>query len=647
MRCFTVLGPSQSGKTTLVRQLAALDGGTARSEAAGHVTASTFDFMGERWCALDHAGGPDFVPMAAGPLMAADAAVLCVPADPAAAMLSAPYLRLLEASGTPTLVFINRIDAPAGRVRDIVAALQAYTGTALVLRQIPIREGSTVVGAVDLISERAWRYREGQPSTLVAMPDTERDRETEARSELLEHMSDFDDGLLEQLIEDRIPAAGTLYAIAARELAQSVVTPVFLGSALHMNGVHRLMKALRHEAPRPGILRERLAGPGGEAPAAVAFHAQMRRHLGKAVFLRALDDGLAGGGRLAAGGVGGLAAVGGGSAGPLAAGEVAVAVKSDQLVAGRALTAEAMLPAPAWAVGRPPMLIRLLAPESDRDDARLAAALARLQEIEPSMTVTADEETGTPALAVQGPMHLRQVLASLADDFGLTVTARPRSGVWRETIANQVEVRYRHKKQTGGAGQFAEVALTVAPQARGAGFAFGETVKGGTVPRNYFPSVEAGAQDALARGPLGFPVVDLSVTLSDGKFHAVDSSDHAFRTAGRMGVREALEKAGPVLLQGIERVSIHVPSATSGALVSLISTLKGQVLGFDRDPGCRGWDLFRALLPGAATDELLQALAGATQGTAWVETEFDHFEEVYGREAETVSRARLEALAGG
>ncbi|MCC6306584.1 MAG: elongation factor G, partial [Rhodobacteraceae bacterium] len=617
------------------------------SEAAGPVALTAFDFMGEPWTALDLAGGPDFVPLAAGPLMAADAAVLCVPADPAAAMLAAPYLRLLEASRTPTLLFVNRIDAAAGRVRDIVAALQAFTGTALVMRQIPIREGASVIGAVDLISERAWRYREGQPSTLVAMPEDERDREAEARTELLEHLSDFDDGLLEQLIEDRVPAAGALFAIAARELAQSVVTPVFLGSALHMNGVHRLMKALRHEAPQPAVLRARLAEAMGEAPAAVAFHAQMRRHLGKAVFLRTLQAGLAAGGRLGGAGIGGLAAIGGGTAGPVAEGEVVVAVKSDQLAAGRAATAEALIAPPPWAAQRAPMLVRLLAPESDRDDARLAAALARLQEIDPAVAVGADEETGTPALAVQGPMHLRQVIATLAEDFSLTVTARPRSGVWRETIAQPAEVRYRHKKQTGGAGQFAEVALTLAPQVRGTGFAFAETVKGGTVPRNYFPSVEAGAQDALARGPLGFPVVDLTVTLTDGKFHAVDSSDHAFRTAGRMGVREALEKAGPVLLQGILRVQIHVPSLASGALVSLISTLKGQVLGFDRDPAGRGWDLFRALLPGSAIDDLLQALAGATQGTGWIETEFDHFEEIYGREAEQISRARLEALAQG
>jgi elongation factor G len=148
----------------------------------------------------------------------------------------------------------------------------------------------------------------------------------------------------------------------------------------------------------------------------------------------------------------------------------------------------------------------------------------------------------------------------------------------------------------------------------------------------------------MARGPLGFPVIDVAVTLTDGKHHAVDSSDHAFRTAGRAAVKQALAQAGPVLLQAIDRVAIHVPSPCSGALVGLVSGLKGQVLGFERDPDRRGWDLFRALLPATAEEELHQALAGATQGTGWFEAAFDHYEEVYGREAEAISRARLESI---
>ncbi len=646
MRVVAVLGPSQSGKTTLVERLAGLEGSPPARETAEPLALATFAFMGEPWAAIELAGGPDDAGMAGPALMAADAAVVVVSPDPGAAVLAAPYLRAAEAAGTPTLVFVNRMDTVQARVRDIVAALQAFSGHVLALRQVPIREGGQVVGAVDLISERAWRYRAGQSSTLVELPSDLRDREAEARTELLEHMSDFDERLLEELIEDRVPASDALYGIAAREFAAGQVVPVLLGAAAQRSGVMRLMKALRHEAPGVGALAARLAGAAGEAPLAVAFHAENRRHLGKAVFIRALADGVAVGAPLAGGNLGGLLAPGGGGAGapsPLPPGAVALAVKADQLSAGHALTASGALPRPAWAAAHPPMLARALHPGNPRDEVRLSAALARLAETDPAIAVEAAEEGGHPVVRTQGPMHLRRVLARLAEDFGIEVAAEPVAGAFRETVTKPAEVRHRHKKQTGGAGQFAEVAITLTPRGRGEGFAFDEVVKGGAVPRNYIPSVAAGAEDAMARGPLGFPVIDVAVTLTDGKAHAVDSSDHAFRTAGRAAVREALEAAAPVLLQAILKVAVHVPQPFTGSLMPLVATLRGHVLGFEADAAQRGWDVFRALLPASAVEELQTALAGATQGTAWFETEFDHYEELYGREAEAISKARLAA----
>jgi elongation factor G len=643
MRTVAVLGPSGSGKSLLIEQLSHLEGHAPQREQADHLALSVFPFMGERWAAMELAGGPDWAGMAGPLLLAADAAVICVAPDPAAAVLAAPYFRAAEAAGTPTLVFVNRMDAAQGRMRDIVAALQAFTGHVLALRQVPIREGGQVVGAVDLISERAWRYRDGQASTLIELPADLADREHEAREALLEHMADFDEALLEELVEDRVPASAALYGIAAREFARGEVIPVLMGSALHRNGITRLMKALRHEAPGPEALAARLAG-GGAAPQAVAFHAENRKHLGKVAFLRALGPGVAQGAQTGGGNIGGLVAPGGaGAASPLGVGDVALAVKSDHLAAGQVLAEGGALARPAWAAGHRPTLARLILPEAERDEVRLSAALARLQETDPALRVETAAEGGEAVLRVQGPMHLRRVLAHLTDDFAIPVREAPVGGNWRETATRPAEIRHRHKKQTGGAGQFAEVAITLAPRARGEGFVFDEVVKGGAVPRNYIPSVAAGAEDALARGPLGFPVIDVAVTLTDGKAHAVDSSDHAFRTAGRAAVREALEAAHPVLLQGIERVEIHVPSVFTGTLMPLFGTLKGQVLGFEADAAQRGWDVFRALLPAASLDDLHTALAGATQGTAWFETAFDHYEEVYGRDAEAVSKARLAA----
>ena len=529
MRCISVLGPSQSGKSTLVAALAGLDGHPI-SETMEPLTLTRFSYLGEPWCTLDLPGGAEFAAQAAGALMASDAAVLVVPPDPDAAMLAAPWLRAIEASGTHCVIFISKMDASRARLRDVVAALQGYSNHPLVLRQVPMREGEAIVGAVDLISERAWRYREGQSSALVPLPKGAiAEREHEAREALLEHMSEYDDALLEELIEDHEPATGALFEIARREMEENVLIPVFMGAASHLNGVTRLMKALRHEVPGPEALSARLGGAS-----AVAFHAAMRKHLGKVVALRALTDGVAAGAHLGGTALGGLNLPGGGGAGSLAAGAVGLAVKSDHLQAGQVLDVSEVLPAPDWSVIQAPMLARVLIPGTERDEVRLSVALAKLAETDSGLETGTEDETGQPLVRVQGPQHLRRVLAALEADFGLAVAARAPNPTWRETISARAEVRHRHKKQSGGAGQFAEVALVIEPRPRGEGFAFSEVVKGGAVPRNYIPAVAEGAHEAMTRGPMGFPVIDVGVTLTDGKAHAVDSSDHAFRTAGRM-----------------------------------------------------------------------------------------------------------------
>ena len=644
MRCFSVVGPSHSGKTTLVQMLAELEGKPAHPEDMGLMAFTRFSFMGDEWCAIDFAGGPELAGQCGNALMASDAVVLCVPPDPEAAVLAAPYLRAIEAAGTPCFIFVNRMDQPKGRVRDIVSALQEYSGHAVVLRQVPIREGGEVVGVVDLISERAWRYREGQSSTLIEIPESAVDREQEARTELLEHLSDFDDALLEELIEDREPATGAVYSVATRVLQHSDIVPVLLGSASHANGITRLMKSLRHETPSVDALRQRLSAKRDAL--AVGFHARIRKHVGKSVCVRALSKGVQGGAQLGGDNLGSMQDIAGkGAAGELLPGQLAVAVKSDHLDVGKVFAAGSASSAPDWAKSHPPVFARVIEPAGERDEVRLSDALNKLQKTDTGLTVGQDETTGHTVVRVQGTMHLRRLNETLADDFGIEVTEHPPLAVYRETISRQVEQHYRHRKQSGGAGQFADVNVIVRPQARGDGFGFDETVKGGAVPRNYIPSVEAGAQDALEKGPFGFPVLDVAVTLTDGKHHSVDSSDHAFRTAGRMAVKEALSAADPVLLQPIDKVMIHIPSVFSGAMVSLISSLKGQVLGFDRDPEAKGWDIFRALLPASAEDDLIRQLGSATLGTAWYEAEFDHYEEIYGKEAEKISKERAEHAA--
>ncbi|MBB3395718.1 MULTISPECIES: elongation factor G [unclassified Rhizobium] len=641
MRCFTVLGPSQTGKTTLVAKLASLEGTPRKSASPYGSSLTEFDFKDEAWCAIDTPGANEALALAQDALLVSDACILCISPTPDEAVLAAPYLRAIEASGTPCVAFINRMDEPRGRLRDVIAALQTYSNHPLVLRQVPIREGDTIVGSCDLISERAWRYREGQPSALIELPHDAVEREHEARVEMLEQLSEFDDWLLEELIEDREPASDTLFAISSRILKENRVIPVLFGAASHSNGIMRLMKALRHEAPPAAALRTRLAGSSGAQEAelsAVSFHAYHKANVGKTVLIRAFADGLKQGASLGGATLGPLQEAGSGKpiSGTVQAGGIFAALKSDHLPAPALLTLSTSVEPPDWTTPPTPMLERILVPGSERDETKLSATLAKLAETDRGLKVMQEEGTGAALICAQGPVHLRDLRKTLSEVFRVEVSDRAPNPIYRETISKPSDVRYRHRKQTGGAGQFADVQLSVRPNERGQGFTFGESVKGGTVPRNYIPAVEAGAREAMEKGPLGFQVIDVDVTLTDGQYHSVDSSDFAFRAAGKMGVKQALSQASAVLMQPVIRVDIHIPSVYSGGMVTLVSSLKGQVLGFDRDENAKGWDIFRALVPGGVLEELARSLKSATQGIGHFSKTFDHFEELYGKEADTI-----------
>ena len=639
-RAIAVLGASNTGKSTLVDRMCGLEGQPHPPASAGELRVAAFTHLGESWQAIDTPGSIELLNVANDALLAADAAVICIGPDPAAALLASPYLHAAEAAGTPAILFINRIDEATARVADIVAALQDYAVHPIVLRQIPIREGGQITGAVDLVSERAWAYREGAPSQMIEIPAGTLDREHEARGTLLEHLSEFDDHLLEELIEDREPPSDEVYSICARVLRENRVIEALIGSAAHGNGIVRVMKALRHEAPAPSVLRERLQAQTdlADPPTAVIFASAHRKHLGKTLLLRALEPLTAGrplGGRPA----GQLTPADPRETRPLdevPEGTIVCAVKSDHLATGRLTSAAGMHETPAWHRPQPPIMRRILSPTTERDSVKLSGALASLAEGDGALEVSQDPTTGGALVGVQGPLHLRLVRQRLRDVFGMDVEEVVPGAAYRETISKRQETAYRHKKQTGGAGQFADVKLVVAPGARGSGFTFAEVVKGGAVPRNYIPAVEQGAQDAMERGPLGFPVLDVSVTLTDGLHHPVDSSEMAFRIAGRRGTGEALKSAGPVLMQPLCRVAIHAPALFTGSLGPIIASHAGQVLGFDGDPAAKGWEIFNAIVPGSVLGTLANDIRAATQGVGWFEASFDHYEELHGKAADRI-----------
>jgi elongation factor G len=291
----------------------------------------------------------------------------------------------------------------------------------------------------------------------------------------------------------------------------------------------------------------------------------------------------------------------------------------------------------------PPVLATAVQAKERKDDVKLGAAFTKLSEEDPSLTIVHDAETHEVVIWGQGEMHLRVATERLADRFQVPVSTRPPSVGYRETIRKPISIRGRHKKQSGGHGQFGDVVLEIKPLPRGTGFQFEERITGGVVPRNYIPSVEEGVIDALKHGPLGFPVVDLHVALVDGSYHTVDSSDMAFRTAGRIAIVEGLPQCQPVLLEPIHEVEIVCPSEATAKMNAILSSRRGQILGFDAREGWPGWDVVRALMAEAEIGDLIIEVRSATAGVGSFIYKFDHMAELTGRTADQIVAARRAA----
>jgi elongation factor G len=668
-RCAALVGPYTSGKTTLLESLLFVTGaiqrkGTAKErntvgdsapEARGHqmsteVNVATTSFLGDKWTFLDCPGSIEFLQEIENALMVADIAVIVAEPVVERALAVAPILKFLDDHRIPHLVFINKMDTTASRVRDVLEALQAVSDRPLVLRQVPIRDGGeTISGYVDLVSERAYKYKPDQPSDLVPMPDTEKEREQQSRQELLETLSDFDDKLLEQLLEDTVPDKGDIYKYLTRTLREDKLVPVLLGAAEHDHGVRRLLKALRHEAPQPQETAARYGiEASGEACARV-FKTHHMPHSGKLSVVRVMrgefvDNETAAGERIS-----GLFTMLGHQTAkqPKAGiGEVVAFGRMEKVRTGQLLTpsGKEVAGAARWPAPLKPLFAAALQAENRNDEVKLTAAIAKLTEEDPSLAFEQTADTHELLLWGQGEMHLNIAIERLKEKNKLQVKARPPQIPYKETIRRHVSQHARHKKQSGGHGQFGDVKVEINPLPRGAGFAFVDKIVGGAVPRQFIPSVEHGVRDYLSRGPLGFEVVDVSVTLFDGQFHSVDSSDMAFRTAARMAMSEGMPKCEPVLLEPILEVRISAPTEFTANVQRLITGRRGQILGFNAKEDWKGWDETTAYIPQSEIRDMIIELRSLSYGVGTYEWKFDHLQELTGREADHVIQQRQAAL---
>jgi elongation factor G len=670
-KCIAIVGPFSSGKTTLLEAILARTGAIPRQnpvtsgntvsdhspEARAHAmsveaTIATAEFMGDTLTFVDCPGSIEFAFEAEPVLAACDVAVVVAEADKKKIPALQLIMRRLDELAVPRILFLNKVDKAIAGVRDTLKMLQPASSLPLLLRQIPLRKDGVVIGSIDLALERAYIYREYAESEIAEIPGDDKAREIEARFSMLETLADHDDQLMEQLLEEIEPPKDAIFDDLAADLRDGAVTPVLIGTAEKGNGVLRLLKAIRHDAPDIEATRKRLGAPEGNSTLVQVMKTIHTAHGGKLSVSRVLSGQVADGTELylpngEVGKVSGIYRMLGKDQLKLAsasAGDTVALGKLDDVRTGQTLTSAKGGIAPLIELSPPqPVYAFALRPKERKDDVKMSAAIQRLAEEDPSLSLHHNQDSAETVLSGHGEMHLRVVRERLEGKNQIPVEGHAPAVPYRETIRKPIEQRGRHKKQSGGHGQFGDVVLQIKPLPRGTGFQFSDTITGGVVPKTYIQSVETGIRDYLKSGPLGFPVVDVAVNLSDGSYHAVDSSDMAFQMAAKLAMKEGMAACSPVLLEPIMKVEILTPSDATAKIIALIPQRRGQILGYDAREGWPGWDVVEATMPQAEIGDLIIELRSATAGVATYKASFSHMAELTGRLADDAMNANGKA----
>lgn len=663
-RNVAIVGPYLSGKTTVLESILSVTGAITRKgkiqdrntvgdsapeardrQMSVEINAASTEYGGVRFNFLDCPGSVEFAQETCNVLAGVDAVV--VVSEPVAdrVLTLAPLFKFLDDWKIPHLVFFNKMDRADIDYMEVLHALKKVSSRPLIPHQYPIGRGEKLVGFIDLVTEQAYHYHPGAPADPVPLPESLREQEKAARTEMLETLAEFDDHLLEELLEDIEPPQDEILQDLKLELGADQIVPVFIGVADQDFGVRPLLEALLREAPEPQETAEhRGLNPNDSAPVAQVLKTFYTPQGGKLTLVRIWQGTIADGMTLNGVRVGGVYHLMGQqqqSMTSAAAGDVVALGRLEGIKTGNILTTNGgvaiELP---QAIQLPPVFALAIRAEKRSDEVKLSTALAKLIEEDPALAWEQQGDTHEVILWGQGEIHLQVALDRLRRKYNLPMITHQPQVPYRETIrkpATGVHGRYKH--QTGGHGQFGDIYLDIRPLARGEGFTFNETIVGGVVPRQYIPAVETGVREFLNQGPLGFPIVDLAVTLTSGSYHNVDSSEQAFKQAARLAMQTGLAKCEPVLLEPILNVSISVPTDFTSKVLRVISGRRGQILGYDGKAGWSGWDQVAAHIPQAEMHDLIVELRSQTMGVGFFKWEYDHLQEVPEKLAERVLSA--------
>ncbi len=651
LRNVAIVGPYGSGKTTLLESILWVSDSITRKgsikdsntvsdsspeakarQMSVEVSTAGIDYENLRLNFLDCPGSIEFAQETYGALVGAGTAVIVCEADMSRVLTLAPLFKFLDDWAIPHLVFINKMERAKQPFREVLQALKTVSSRPLIPQQYPIYEGEELRGYIDLITEQAYQYQGGRAAEPIPLPAELAGAEQQARQEMLEALADFDDRLLEELLEEVEPSQTEIEEDFKQELEADLIVPVVIGVAEKDFGVRPLLEVLVKEAPDPSVTAARrgLSTDGSGPVIAQVLKTYFTIQGGRLSLARIWQGTLQESDSLNGNRLGGIYRLFGGQQNPVqtaTVGEIVALARLENVHTGATLSTTEVKSLP-FVDPLPPLYGLAIAPEQRKDEVKLSAALGKLMEEDPSLTWEQSQETHEVVLWGQGEIHLQVAMERLQRQYKLPLVSRQPQIPYKETIRNQTNVHGRYKHQTGGHGAFGDVYLTIKPLERGAGFSFSETIVGGVVPKQYIPGVEMGVRDYLEKGPLGYPVVDLAVTLTDGSYHNVDSSEQAFKQAARLAMTEGMPQCQPVLLEPILMVNVVAPQEFTSRMLQLVSGHRGQILGYEALSDWKNWDGVTAHLPQAEIHSFIIELRSLTLGVGTFTWQYDRLQEV-------------------
>jgi len=610
--------------------------------------ATTCEWLGHRINIIDTPGHVDFTVEVERALRVLDGAVAIFDAVEGVEPQSETVWRQADRYGVPRIAFINKMDRIGADFYSSLESIRTKLGAKAVALQLPIGVESSFKGVVDLITCEAIIYVDdlGTKQEKASIPQDMVDMVEEYRYKLIEAAADFDDEVLHAFLEDEeVPVEAVRRAIRKGTIKNQLV-PVLCGAALRNKGVQMLLDAVVYYLPSPldlGVVKgtsldgrpmERVPDPQGPITA-LAFKIQTDPYVGKLTFIRVYSGTLRSGdtvynstrrtreriGRLLK-----MHANHREDVDEISAGDIAAAIGLKSTYTGDTLCDESN-PILLEAITVPePVISVAIEAKTKADQEKMANALQKLVEEDPSLKVSQDRETGQTIISGMGELHLEIVADRLVREFGVDASIGKPQVAYKETISKRAHGSGRFVRQTGGRGQYGHVELEIEPLERGAGFIFENLIVGGAIPKDFIPAVQKGVEEALLNGVVaGYPVVDVKVSVVDGSYHPVDSSDIAFQIAASMAIKDGLSKAGAYILEPIMKVEVVLPEEFLGDVLGDLTARRGHILGME---GRRTSQVVKAFVPLMEMFGYATVLRSLTQGRATYTMEFDHYEAV-------------------